>query len=285
MKKKLRIIKSIKVMQRQSERYRRLVKKIGLVPTMGALHEGHISLIKKSVKQNDITVVSIFVNPTQFGPDEDFSKYPRAFKSDCRIALEAGADIVFNPPAGEIYPGGFQTYIDPGAIAGRLEGAARPGHMRGVATVCIKLFNICRPHHAYFGQKDAQQLAMIRSVVRDLNFDLKIMRCPIVRTKTGVALSSRHSYLSVDDLRKAEVIYDSLKLAKKLIDEGEISVLDIESRMKGMIESVPGVKVEYIAFNRWDDLEEVIEIRGKVLISLVVVIAGVRLLDNIIIIA
>jgi pantoate--beta-alanine ligase len=255
MKKKLQIIKSIRVMQKRSERYRRLGKKIGLVPTMGALHEGHISLIKKSVRQNDFTVVSIFVNPTQFGPDEDFSKYPRAFKSDCRKALEVGADIIFNPPADEIYPDNFQTYIDPGPIARRLEGAARPGHMRGVATVCIKLFNICLPHHAYFGQKDAQQLAMIRSVVRDLNFDLKIVRCPIVRTKTGVALSSRHSYLSGDDLRKAEVIYDSL----------------------------PGVKVEYIAFNRWDDLEEVIEIRGKVLISLVVVIGGVRLLDNIIV--
>jgi pantoate--beta-alanine ligase len=283
MKKKLQIIKSIRVMQKRSERYRRLGKKIGLVPTMGALHEGHISLIKKSVRQNDFTVVSIFVNPTQFGPDEDFSKYPRAFKSDCRKALEAGANIIFNPPADEIYPDNFQTYIDPGPIARRLEGAARPGHMRGVATVCIKLFNICLPHHAYFGQKDAQQLAMIRSVVRDLNFDLKIVRCPIVRTKTGVALSSRHSYLSGDDLRKAEVIYDSLKFAKKLIGEGEISVLDIESRMRGMIESVPGVKVEYIAFNRWDDLEEVIEIRGKVLISLVVVIGGVRLLDNIIV--
>ena len=270
-------------MQKRAERYRRQGKTVGLVPTMGALHEGHVALIKRSVRQNDITVVSIFVNPAQFGPMEDFSKYPRAFKTDCEKVQQAGGAIVFYPPVKEIYPDSYQTYIIPGAISERLEGAARPGHMRGVATVCVKLFNICKPDRAYFGQKDAQQLAMIRSVVRDLNLDLKIVRCPIVRTKTGIALSSRHSYLSEDDLKKAEVIHDSLKLAEKHVSEGEISILTIESQMRGLIETVAGATIEYIAFNRWDDLEEVAEMRGRVLVSLVVAIGGVRLLDNAII--
>lgn len=270
-------------MQKWADKCRRQGKTIGLVPTMGALHDGHVSLIKRSVRQNDITVVSIFVNPAQFGPSEDFSKYPRAFKDDCQKAFEAGAEIIFYPSLNAIYPDNFQTYIIPGLIAQRLEGAARPGHMPGVATVCVKLFDICRPNRAYFGQKDAQQLAMVRSVVRDLNLDVKIVRCPIVRTKNGVALSSRHTYLSESDLEKAEVIYDSLKLAQKLVAEDEISVLGIEAQMRDLINTVSGADIEYIAFNRWDDLEEVPEIRGKVLISLVVTISRVRLLDNVII--
>ncbi len=270
-------------MQKMADTFHRQGKQIGLVPTMGAFHEGHLSLIRKSVKENDVTVVSIFVNPTQFGPHEDFDKYPRAFKTDCRLAKKTGADIIFHPSVSMMYPDGFQTYIVPGKIADKLEGAARPGHMRGVATVCVKLFNIVKPHRAYFGQKDAQQLAMIKRVTADLNLDLKIIACPIVRTTSGIALSSRHSYLSKDDLNKAKVIYDSLKLAKGLIKTGVTNISTIRHRMVRLIKSMPKTKIEYIAFNRWDDLKKLNRVNGKVLISLVVVINKVRLLDNIII--
>jgi len=283
MKHKFQIVKSPRATRKLAESYRLKRLQIGLVPTMGALHEGHLSLIRKSVKQNDITIVSIFVNPTQFGPREDFGKYPKAFKSDCEKARAIGANIIFHPTVNDMYPDGFQTFIDPGPIAEKLEGAARPGHMRGVATICLKLFSICKPHNAYFGQKDAQQLAIIRNIVRDLNLDLKIVRGPIVRTKAGIALSSRHRYLSENDLKKAEVIYDSLKLAKKLITEGEIDKNRIMTEMTGLIRSVFGVKIEYISFNRWDDLAEINSVLGKTLISMVVVVNNVRLLDNIIV--
>ncbi len=270
-------------MQRLAEGWRCKGKSIGFVPTMGAFHEGHLSLIRKSVKQNDITVVSIFVNPAQFGANEDFARYPKSFKSDYSKARQAGADVIFYPSLDSIYPADFQTYVTPGSIADRLEGAARPGHMRGVATVCVKFFNIVRPHRAYFGQKDAQQLAVIKQVVKNLNLDLKIVRCPIVRTKSGIALSSRHAYLSKRDLKKAEAIYDSLKLAKRLIDEGETNAKAIKTQMTGIIQTVPGVEIEYIAFNRWDDLTEIRTISGKTLISMAAIVNKVRLLDNIIV--
>ncbi|MCP4581818.1 MAG: pantoate--beta-alanine ligase [candidate division Zixibacteria bacterium] len=283
MKKPLKIIKSPRSMRKLADTCRRKGKTIGLVPTMGALHDGHLSLIRKSAKQNDFTIVSIFVNPTQFGPDEDFGKYPKAFKSDCDEAQTAGADMIFHPSVDGIYPDGFQTFVDPGPIADKLEGAARPGHLRGVATVCVKLFSICKPHRAYFGQKDAQQLAMIKSVTRDLNLDLKIVGCPIVRTKTGIAMSSRHSYLAESGLKKAVTIYDSLKHAKRLVKAGETDIAAIRAEMTGLIKTATGAKVEYISFNSWASLDEVNLISGKVLISLVVIINTVRLLDNIII--
>lgn len=279
----MNIIKSPRSMQKLADWHRQSGEQIGFVPTMGALHEGHLSLIRKSAKQNDLTIVSIFVNPVQFSPDEDFTKYPKVFKSDCRKAKKAGADIIFHPSADTIYPNNFQTYITPGHIADCLEGAARPGHMCGVATICVKLFNITKPHRAYFGQKDAQQLAMIKQVVVDLNLDMKIIRCPIIRTKTGVAMSSRHSYLSQDDLKKAEVIYKSLKLARKLINSGHTQINFIHSKMTKLINSEPDVNIEYISFNSWDDLRAVKTIDCNTLISLVVVIEKIRLLDNIII--
>jgi len=283
MKHRFQIAKSPRLITKLAESYRLKGMKVGLVPTMGALHEGHLSLIRKSSQQNDITIVSIFVNPTQFGPSEDFARYPRTFKSDCAKAKSAGADIIFHPTVNDIYPDVFQTFVDPGPIADKLEGAARPGHMRGVATICLKLFSICKPHNAYFGQKDAQQLAVIGSIVHDLNLDLKIVRCPIARTKTGIALSSRHAYLSASDMKKAEVIYDSLKLAKKLIAEGETDCGQIKTEMTGLIKTAPEVKIEYISFNSWDDLAETDSIISKTLISMVVVINNVRLLDNIIV--
>jgi len=255
-------------------------KTIGLVPTMGALHDGHLKLVEKAVKRADIVIVSIFVNPAQFGPGEDFSKYPRAFQSDCLKIERAGANIIFHPSVDDVYPSGFDTYIDMGWMGEILEGERRHGHFKGVATICAKLFNITRPHFAVFGQKDGQQLAVIRQMVRDLNFNLEIIKGPIVRTKEGVAMSSRHAYLSENDLVKAQVIKLSLELARRLIKRGIRSASAIERWMRKLIESVPGVKVDYIAFNRWDDLAPLKKLSGEVMISLVVVISGVRLLDN-----
>ncbi len=278
----LLIIKSPKKMQALCESFRRISKTIGLVPTMGALHDGHLKLVEMAVKRADVVVVSIFVNPAQFGPGEDFGKYPRAFKSDCVKLERAGADIVFHPSVDDIYPSGYSAYIDVGTMGEILEGEKRPGHFRGVATICAKLFSIVKPHFAVFGQKDGQQLAVIRRMVRDLNFDLEIVRGPIVRTKGGVALSSRHAYLSQSDLEKAEVIRRSLELATALIKRGIRSAAAIESRMRKLIKSVQGIEIDYIAFNRWDDLKPQTRLSGSVMISLVVVIRGVRLLDNVI---
>ncbi len=279
----LQIIKSPSKMQALAESVRRKGKIIGLVPTMGAIHEGHLRLVEIAANKSDFVIASIFVNPTQFGPGEDFSKYPRAFKSDCEKLEKAGAHVVFHPSVGDMYPENYSTFVDVGEMTAILEGARRPGHFRGVATVCAKLFNITKPHIAVFGQKDGQQLAVLKRMVRDLNFDLKIIIGPIVRTPSGVAVSSRHSYLSAEGLEKAKVIYGSLKLAEKLIINGVRNSRAIEAQMRNLIKSVPGARVDYISFNRWDDLEPAKKLSGRVMISLVVVIEGVRLLDNVII--
>ena len=269
-------------MQAMADRLRR-GKTIGFVPTMGAIHDGHLKLVEIARKRADIVIVSIFVNPTQFAPTDDFRKYPRPFRSDSVKLKKAGVDIIFNPAIDDIYPEGYSSTIDVGHIGDILEGVLRPGHFLGVATVCAKLFNIIKPHFAVFGQKDGQQLAVIQKMVRDLNFDIDIIRSPIVRTEAGVALSSRHKYLSKSDLDKAQVIHQSLELAEDLIRIGIHKTTTIERKMRSLIESVPGVMIDYIAFNRWDDLASLKVLSGKVLISLVVRIAGVRLLDNIII--
>ena len=279
----LLIVKSPSKMQALAESVRADRKIIGLVPTMGAIHEGHLKLVEIAARRSDFVIASIFVNPTQFGPHEDFSKYPRAFKSDCDKLEKAGVRAVFHPSVSDMYPANYSTFVDVGEMATILEGARRPGHFRGVATVCAKLFNITRPHIAVFGQKDGQQLAVVSRMVRDLNFDLKIIRGPIVRTSIGVALSSRHSYLSPEGLEKARVIRGSLKLAEKLLKGGIRNAGSIEIEMRDLIESVPGVKVDYISINRWDDLAPVHRIYDRVMISLVAVIEKVRLLDNTII--
>jgi pantoate--beta-alanine ligase len=276
------IIKSPKKMQALAESLRRDGKIIGLVPTMGALHEGHLKLVDIAVKKADIVVVSIFVNPAQFGPGEDFGKYPRAFKSDCRKLEVRGAHIVFNPSVDDIYPPDYSTYVNIEKMTRILEGARRPVHFKGVATICAKLFNITKPQIAVFGQKDGQQLAVIKRMVKDLNFDLKIVKGPIVRTLTGVALSSRHSYLSEEGMEKAKVIRQSLLLAQRMIREGQRKAGTIEKKMRRTILSVPGTTIDYISFNHWDDFKPLERLSGRVMISLVVVIERVRLLDNVI---
>jgi pantoate--beta-alanine ligase len=279
----LLLVKSPKKMQTLAEAFRGGGKTIGLVPTMGALHDGHLRLIDVAASKADIVVVSIFVNPAQFGPHEDFSKYPRAFKSDCEKAKAAGANVIFHPSVSDIYTPDFSTYIEMGPISEILEGERRPGHFKGVATICAKLFNITKPHFAVFGQKDGQQLAIIRKMVRELNFDLEIIRGPIVRTKTGIAMSSRHAYLSADDLAKAEVIRKSLDLASRMIKSGDRSARNIEFKMRKLIAGVAGTDIDYISFNRWDDLQPVKSLSGRIIISLVLKIGGIRLLDNMIV--
>ncbi len=276
----LLIVKSPKKMQALAESIRADGKTIGLVPTMGALHDGHLKLVDIAGKKADIVIVSIFVNPAQFAPGEDFGKYPRSFKSDCEKIEKAGARIVFHPSTRDIYPEDYSTFIDPGRIGSILDGARRPGHFKGVATICAKLFNITKSHIAVFGQKDGQQLAVIKRMVRDLNLDIDIIKAPIVRTAAGVAMSSRHSYLSEKGLEKAKVIRKSLLLAKEMIAGGERSTKTIENRMRKLIQAVPETKVDYISFDRWDDLEPMNKLLGRVMISLVTVIEGVRLLDN-----
>ena len=270
-------------MQTFAESSRLKGKIIGFVPTMGALHKGHIKLIEMAVKKADLVVVSIFVNPAQFGPHEDYSRYPRAFKADCNKIEEAGASIVFHPSVSDIYPADYSTYIDIGPIGEILEGERRPGHFRGVAIICAKLFNITKPHFAVFGQKDGQQLAVIRKMVRELNFDLQIIRGPIVRTSSGIAMSSRHLYLDEADLKKAVVIKQSLDLAASLIKSGMRSAKSIELRMRQHILAAPGADIDYISFNRWDDLAPIKSLAGEIIISLVVKFNNVRLLDNLII--
>ncbi len=279
----LLIVKSPKKMQTLSESLRSDGKVIGLVPTMGAIHEGHLKLVDIAVKKSDTVIVSIFVNPAQFGPGEDFTRYPEAFKSDCKKLERAGAHIVFHPSVSDIYPAGYSTYVNVDGMTEILEGVRRPVHFRGVATVCAKLFNITKPHLAVLGQKDGQQLAVVKRMVKDLNFDLQIIKGPTVRTNTGIALSSRHFYLSEQGLHKARVIRQSLQLASDLIKKGQRKAGVIESRMLKLILSIPGAKIDYISFNRWDDLEPLKTLSGQVIISLVVVIEGVRLLDNVIV--
>jgi len=279
----LLIVRSPKKMQALSESLRADGKIIGLVPTMGAIHQGHLKLVDIAVKKADVVIVSIFINPAQFGPEEDLTKYPEAFKSDCEKLETAGAHIVFHPSVDDIYPAGYSTYVNVEGMTEILEGARRPVHFRGVATVCAKLFNITKPHIAVFGQKDGQQLAVIKRIIKDLNFDLQIINGPIVRTRNGIALSSRHSYLSRQGLEKARVIRQSLQLALDMIKNGERRARIIESQMRRLILAVPGAKIDYISFNRWDDLAPLKELSGEVMISLVVIIEGVRLLDNVIV--
>ncbi|MDD5127878.1 MAG: pantoate--beta-alanine ligase [Dehalococcoidales bacterium] len=255
---------------------------VGLVPTMGYLHEGHISLVRRAKKENPSVVVSIFVNPTQFGPKEDFKKYPRDLPRDLALLEQAGTDVVFIPPDAEMYPSDYNTWVDMEKITGRLEGAARPGHFRGVATVCNKLFNIVEPAKAYFGQKDAQQVLVIQKMVKELNMNLEIVVCPIIREPDGLAMSSRNTYLKPDERQAATVLYRSLQLAQKLYDDGERDAGKIRRQMTALIQKEPLAHIEYISIADAANLEEQDKIVTPALVSMVVKIGLPRLLDNII---
>ena len=235
---------------------------VGLVPTMGYLHEGHLSLIRRARDECDHVIVSIFVNPTQFGPKEDLSKYPRDLERDFRL-IEPYTDLVWMPSAEAMYPQGYQTWVEVEAMTRPLEGAMRPGHFKGVTTVVAKLFNGVQPHKAYFGQKDAQQVAVIRQMTRDLDFPIEIVVCPIVREPDGLAMSSRNVYLDPEQRQAATVLYRSLNAAKSAYYKGERDAEGLRQVMKGMIADEPLAQMQYVSCVDYDTLEELDVVKGK----------------------
>ena len=256
-------------------------KTVGFVPTMGYLHEGHLSLVRESRKRSDVTVVSIFVNPTQFGPGEDFNKYPRDLKKDSAFLKNGGADCLFHPDAADIYPPGYRSYVEVHGLQDRLCGKSRPGHFRGVATVVLKLFHIVGPDLAFFGAKDAQQVLIIKRMAADLNLDVDVVTCPIVREPDGLALSSRNTYLSPDERKAAPVLLRSLAAAGKLVAAGERDAAKVIAGIRSVIGSEPLARIDYVEAVDPAGLEPVAEIRGDILIALAVFIGSTRLIDNI----
>ena len=255
-------------------------RKIGFVPTMGALHEGHFSLIKAAKKQTDFVVVSIFVNPTQFGPGEDLSKYPRPFKKDVNACRKLGADAIFAPKAEQMYPEKNITWVNVEKLSKPLCGKSRPGHFRGVATVCSKLFNIVQPDIAFFGQKDAQQAIIVQRMAADLNMPLKIAVCPTIREQDGLAMSSRNVYLKPKERKDAALLYAALEEAEFFIKAGERKSKTLTGEMKKILKISGQIKIDYIKIVDTKTLEEVDRIEGKVLIALAVRIGKTRLIDN-----
>jgi len=255
-------------------------KTVGLVPTMGYLHEGHASLVKKSVELCDVTVVSIFVNPIQFAPNEDFAAYPRDLDHDVALLMECGADLAFHPEASELYAEDFTTGVTMDVLSKTLCGKTRPIHFGGVCTVVSKLFNIVMPDMAFFGQKDAQQLAIIKRMVRDLNFDIKIVGCPIVREPDGLAKSSRNTYLSPEERKAALCLSESVKIGKKLFDEGERDTEKILSSMRAHIEKEPLARIDYVDAVDAINMQPVTEVKKDTLFAMAVYIGKTRLIDN-----
>lgn len=253
---------------------------VGLVPTMGYLHEGHLSLVRRAREECDHVIVSLFVNPTQFGPQEDLSKYPRDLERDLQLIEPLGVDLVWTPTAEIMYPPGYQTWVEVTEITRPLEGAMRPGHFKGVTTIVAKLFIGTQPDKAYFGQKDAQQAAVIRRMTRDLNFPIEIVVCPIVREPDGLAMSSRNVYLEPEQRKAALVLYRSLTAAKNAYESGERSAEALCQIMKDVLASEPLAEMQYVSCADYDTLEELETIRGKALLSMAVFLGKTRLIDN-----
>jgi pantoate--beta-alanine ligase len=275
-------MKVIETIAEMKQARRELSGAVGLVPTMGYLHEGHLELVRQAKANNPWVVVSIFVNPTQFGPKEDFGAYPRDIPRDLKMLETVKTDFVFIPPVAEMYSPRFSTWVDVEKVTERLEGAARPGHFRGVATVCNKLFNIVAPTRAYFGQKDAQQCVVIKKMVADLNMNLEIVIVPTVREPDGLAMSSRNTYLKPDERKAAVVLYQSLNLAQQMWSQGEKDAEKIRRAMTQHIKRQPLANIDYVSIADAETLEELKEIKPPALVSLVVKIGRPRLLDNII---
>lgn len=262
------------------EPLRRGGRRIGLVPTMGALHEGHLSLVRASKAECDATVVTIFVNPTQFGPSEDFDRYPRTLDADLEALAREAVDLVFAPAAEEVYPSGFDTWVEPGRIAEPLEGRCRPGHFRGVATVVLKLLNMVQPDVAFFGHKDYQQARVIQRMVADLNVPIDIRVCPTLRESDGLAMSSRNRYLSPDARRRATVLWHCLGEARRMVAEGTREAQAIEQRLRAMISEVETAQIDYVALVDPQWLQPVQRVEGPTLLALAVRIEQTRLIDN-----
>jgi len=253
---------------------------VGLVPTMGYLHEGHLSLIRRAKAECESVVVSIFVNPTQFGANEDLSKYPRDFKRDLELIEPLGVDLVWNPTAEIMYPTGYQTWVEVETLTRSLEGAVRPSHFKGVTTVVAKLFNAVQPNKAYFGQKDAQQAAVLRQMVRDLNFPLEMIVCPTTREADGLAMSSRNKYLDSAERQAATILFRALSEAKSAYESGERNAEKLRIVMKDMLASESRVQMQYVSCADYDTLEELDVVSGKALLSMAVLVGKTRLIDN-----
>ena len=277
----MRVIRKNSIMQKIADRLREEGKSIGFVPTLGALHQGHFSLMERARRENDILIISIFINPTQFGHGEDYRRYPRPFEKDKSLAQREGVDIIFYPSVSEMYGKEYSTYVEVEKFSKRLCGLSRPGHFRGVASVVCKLFNIVKPHVAYFGQKDYQQLRIIKRMVEDLNMEVEIRECAIVREPDGLAISSRNSYLSSQEREEALSLYRALKCAKSLIKVGS-SISDVVSEMEKIIQRESHAKIDYIEIVDPLTLEDVKTIRPgkKGLVALAVWIGNTRLIDN-----
>ena len=254
--------------------------KLGLVPTMGYLHEGHLSLVRRAKAECSSVAVSIFVNPTQFGPNEDLSKYPRDLERDLHLLEEAGVDLVWTPMPEIMYPAGYQTWVQVEEVTRPLEGTQRPGHFRGVTTVVAKLFNAVQPTKAYFGQKDAQQAAVIRQMTVDLNFPIEIVVCPIVREPDGLAMSSRNVYLDAEQRKAATVLFRSLSAAKEEYEKGERDAEALRRKVKEVIGSEPLAQLQYVSCADYDTLQELDRVTGKTLVSMAVFFGNTRLIDN-----
>lgn len=276
----MQISGSIKETRNQVKSWKEQGLKVALVPTMGYLHEGHKSLIDRARAENDRVVVSIFVNPMQFGPGEDLEAYPRDLERDSKICEEGGVDLIFHPEVEEMYGPDFHSFVDMTVLPEKLCGASRPVHFKGVQTVVTKLFHIIPAHRAYFGQKDAQQLAIIRRMVIDLDFDIEIIGCPIIREADGLAKSSRNTYLSEEERKQAVILNASLEEAMKAIEEGEQDAAKIKAKITEKLNTCPLARIDYVEVVSFDNIQPIDKIEGAVLIAIAVYIGTTRLIDN-----
>ncbi len=278
----MEIITAVEAMKTRSREWRSKGKTIVLVPTMGYFHEGHLSLIREGRRQGDILVVSLFVNPTQFAPSEDFDTYPRDFERDRKLAEQIGVDVIFCPDKNEMYPSEYKTYIEVSDLGRKLCGVSRPTFFRGVTTVVLKLFTIVQPHVALFGWKDAQQFIIIRRMVEDLNLDVQLIGMPIVREPDGLAMSSRNAYLNPQERKEATVLHSALQKVQSLIGEGITEAAQLRHEMETIVRSAPSARIDYIDIVSLHDLQRLDHVKlGKTLIALAVFIGNTRLIDNI----
>ncbi len=275
-------MKVIETIAEMKQLRQQLADPVGFVPTMGYLHEGHLALVKRARAENSSVVVSIFINPTQFGPQEDFKLYPHDPQRDLALLEKEKADIVFVPSADEMYPPQFSSWVEVGRVTERLEGASRPGHFRGVTTVVAKLFNIVQPTRAYFGQKDAQQAVVIKKMVADLNMNLEIVTVPTVREPDGLAMSSRNTYLSPEERQAALVLYRALCLTEKLWSQGETDAQRLRQEMLALIQKEPLANIDYVSVANAETLDELDRVKSPALVSLAVRIGSTRLIDNVV---
>ena len=276
----MNVLTTIEAMRSASRAAKTAGKRVGFVPTMGALHEGHLSLVRSAKAQCDVVATSIFVNPTQFGPNEDFSKYPRAFERDRELFAKEGVELLFAPAVEEMYPAGAVTYVTVEGMSERLCGKSRPGHFRGVTTVVCKLFNIVEPDIAFFGQKDAAQVAIIRRMVRDLDIPVEIAVCPIVREADGLAMSSRNTYLDLQQRKAALVLYRSLQKVKREFESGESNAAKLAEQGRKLFAQEPSVRLDYLEIVEPDNLEALDNIESSALVAVAAFLGATRLIDN-----